>query len=168
MDLTKKDRLLLINQYRILATLNKEDDAHYLELIEILERGYEVFYSLVHEWVSDDMPTTEGRFVLDVLDLYRAIEDVKRSTKDERLVKHDYSYFRGFDGNNEAAHMGFSRFLIETQGKFPEQKPYLLRTGGLNSHMPMIPKYERMLEVAEGLTSIRQMSLDQVLEILNA
>lgn len=168
MELTKKDRVLLINQYKVLAALNKDEEAYYLELIEVLERGYEIFYSLVDEWISEDMPEDEGRFVLNILDLYRAIEDVKRSTKDERLFKHEYSFFRGFDGNNETAHMGFCRFLIETQGKFQEQTPYKLRNDNLNSHMPMIDKYQRMLAVAATLPSTRKMSLEQILAVLDA
>jgi uncharacterized protein len=168
MEMTKKDRIFLINQYKILAALNKDEESHYLELIEVLEQGYEIFYSLVDEWVSEDMPKDEGRFVLDVLDLYRAIEDVKRSTKDERLLKHEHSFFRGFDGNHETEHMAFCRFLIDTQGKFQEQKPYKLRNDNLNSHMPMIEKYRRMLILADQLSKVGRLSPDQVLEVLNA
>lgn len=168
MELTKKDRVLLINQYKILAILNKDEEGHYFELIEVLERGYGIFYSLIDEWILEDMPEDEGRFVLNILDLYRAIEDVKRSTKDERLLKHNYSFFRGFDGNNETSYMGFCRFVIDTQGKFQEQKPYKLRNDNLNSHMPMIDKYQRMLDVAAGLPSTRKMSPEQVLTVLDA
>ena len=168
MGLTKKDRLLLINQYKILACLNKEEESHYLELIEILERGYAIFYSSMDEWVSEDMPEEDGRFVLDILDLYRAIEDVKRATKDEKLSKHPYSFFRGFDGNNETQQMGFCRFVIEIQGKFQEQKPYMLRNDNLNSHMQMVGKYSRMLEAAERVPTIWKMSAEQELGILEA
>ena len=101
MKLQMKDRLLLINQYKILAALDKNEESHYLELIEILEHGYSIFYSMVDEWISEDMPEEEGRFVLDILDLYRAIEDVKRSSKDSRLLTHTFGVFPGFDGNNE-------------------------------------------------------------------
>lgn len=168
MELSKKDRLLLINQYRILAALDKESGAQYFELIEILERGYSIFYSLIDEWVSEDMPEEEGRFVLNILDLYRAIEDIKRASKDQRILSHDYSFFHGFDGNNETQHMAFCRFLIETQGKFQEQKPYLLRNDNLNSHMPMINKYERMLKAAKDVPNLWRMSADDALVILNA
>lgn len=168
MELTKKDRVLLINQYKILAALNKDEEAYYLELIEVLERGYEVFYSQIDESVSENMPVDDGRFVLNILDLYRAIEDVKRSTKDGRLMKHEYSFFRGFDGNNETSHMSFCRFLIETQGKFQEQERYKLRNDNLNSHAPMIEKYQRMLDVASAMPSIWTLSADQVLVILEA
>jgi len=41
--------------------------------------------------------------------------------------------------------MGFCRFIIEVQGKFQEQKAYLLKNDNLDSHMPMTNTYERML-----------------------
>ena len=113
MEISKKDRVILRNQYQILSALNKDEADHYNELIEILENGYEIFYSRIDEWISDEMPIKEGKFVLDILDLYRAIEDLKRSSKDEKLNRHLHSYFAGFDGNNETEYMGFARFLID-------------------------------------------------------
>lgn len=168
MEISQRDRLMLINQYKILANLDKDDADHYKELISILENGYTIFYSQLDVWVSNEMPEEEGRFVLDVLDLYRAIEDIKRATKDDRLLRHSYSFFHGFDGNNETAHMGFCRFLIERQGKFQEQKQYLLKNDNLNSHMPMIDKYSRMLEEARNLPDKWRMSVDEALRVLGA
>jgi uncharacterized protein YfbU (UPF0304 family) len=167
MDLSKKDRLLLINQYRILASLEKDDASHYNELIKILENGYSIFYSMVDEWISEDMPEEEGRFVLNVLDLYRAIEDVKRKSKSEELDDHHYSFFMGFDGNNETEYMAFSRFLVQEQGKFREQERYFRKNDNMNSHMPMIPKYRRMLDES-GKYDIWNMDVQEALSILNA
>lgn len=167
-NLTKKDRLVLINQYKILAELDRDDESYYLELIQILQNGYSIFYSMVDEWVSDEMSEDAGRFVLNILDLYRAIEDVKRSTKDEKITTHRNSFFRGFDGNNESSYLSFCRFLIDTQGKFQEQKPYLLKNDNLNSHMPMRDKYLRMLEAAKRVESIWSMSPEEVIDILEA
>lgn len=170
MKLQKKDRLLLINQYKILAALDKSEESHYMELIEILENGYSIFYSMVDQWISEDMPEEKGRFVLDILDLYRAIEDVKRSTKDSRLLAHPCGVFPGFDGNNEWEYLGFSRFLIEKQGKFQEQEQYFSKNDGMNSHMPMVEKYRRMLDVKEKLarSDSWKLTVEQALEVLNA
>lgn len=168
MKLSKKDRVLLINQYKLLAALYKEDEAHYRELIGILENGYEIFYSMIDEWISDDMPTDEGKFVLNILDLYRAIDDLKRSSKDKKLADHPNSFFRGFDGNQETEHMGFCRFLIDEQGKFQEQQQYFLRNDHLNSHMPMIDKYKRMLDVAANISDVWNMTVEDALRILDA
>ena len=169
MKLDKKDRLILINQYKILAKLDANDATYYKELIQILENGYEIFYSLLDQWIDDEIPVEKSRFVLNILDLYRAIEDLKRKTKDSRLLQHSYGNFKGFDGNNESEYLGFTRFLIEIQGKFQEQKQYYYENDHLNSHCPMIHKYERMLaKVKEGEISIWQMSTEQALSILDA
>ncbi|MCH7305898.1 YfbU family protein [Acinetobacter sp. NIPH1876] len=169
MQLEKKDRLILINQYKILAKLDTNDANYYKELIQILENGYEIFYSLLDQWIDDEMPKEESRFVLDILDLYRAIEDLKRRTKDEELIQHSYSIFKGFDGNNESEHLGFTRFLIEIQGKFQEQKQYYYQNDHLNSHCPMLDKYRRMLaKVNKENIVIWQMNTEQALSILNA
>lgn len=168
MKLSKKDRVLLINQYKLLAALYKEEEAHYRELIGILENGYEIFYSMIDEWISDDMPTDEGKFVLNILDLYRVIDDLKRSSKNQELADHPYSFFRGFDGNHETEYMGFCRFLIDEQGKFQEQQQYFLKNDHLNSHMLMIDKYKRMLGVAENISDVWKMTVEDALSILNA
>jgi uncharacterized protein YfbU (UPF0304 family) len=168
MKISKKDRIILINQYRVLSLLNKDEADHYNELIEILENGYEIFYSMIDEWLCNDMPTEEGQFVLNILDLYRAIEDLKRSSQNEKLHGHVYSHFAGFDGNNETKYMGFARFLINKQEKFSEQKQYFRKNDNLNSHLPMIDKYKRMLEEANSITSIWQMTVENALKILDA
>ncbi|MEO4187099.1 YfbU family protein [Acinetobacter pittii] len=169
MKLDKKDRLVLINQYKILAKLEVNDAHYYKELIEILENGYEIFYSLLDQWLDEEMPYEESRFVLNILDLYRAIEDLKRRTKDEELIQHSYCIFKGFDGNNETEYLGFTRFLIEIQGKFQEQKQYYYQNDHLNSHFPMLDKYKRMLDkVNEERIVIWQMNTEQALSILNA
>lgn len=168
MEFTKKERVLLINQYRILASLNKDEEEHYSELIAILENGYEIFYSMVDEWISDDMPEEEGRFVLEILDLYRIIEDTKRSSKDSRLIEHAFSIFRGFDGNNESEYMSFARFLINQQGKFSEQQDYLRKNDNLNSHMPLVPIYKAMLRKWEEINNRMPLSVDEAISILDA
>lgn len=168
MDITKKDRIILINQYRILAALNHDEADHYNELIIILEKGFEVFYSMIDEWISDDMPSDEGKFVLDILDLYRSIEQLKRKSKSYEFLTHSHAIFRGFDGNHETSYMGFARFLIEQQGKFVEQEEYLSKNDNMNSHMPMIGKYRSMLSIWNELEKPWELNEEQALRILNA
>ncbi|WP_314915148.1 YfbU family protein [Acinetobacter harbinensis] len=172
MKLTKldvKDRLILINQYKILSKLEPTEANYYKELIEILENGYEIFYSLLNQWIDEEMPRDKSRLVLDILDLYRALEDLKRKTKDDRLLKHFYGKFNGFDGNNESEYLSFTRFLIEVQGKFQEQKQYYYENDHLNSHCPMLDKYERMLAtIKEKDIAIWQMNVEQALSILDS
>ena len=53
--------------------------------------------------------------------------------------------FRGFDGNEEAGTLTYARFLIEDLGKWDDLAP--APGSNLNSHMPTLARYRRMLEV---------------------
>lgn len=167
MELSKKDRLILINQYKILAELNKNEKAYYEELIDVLENGYSIFYNSLDKWISEEMTKDQSKLVLDILDIYRSIEDLKRATNNQKLMEHPSSIFRGFDGNNESEYRAFCLFLIEKQEKFQEQLQYFLKTDRLNSHMPMLNKYKRMVAMSQKF-DIWHLSVNQALEILNA
>jgi len=168
MELTIKERIQLINQYNILASLNPSDTNHYEELIEILENGYEIFYSQIEGWVSESMPSSEGKFVLDVLSLYRAIEDYKRQNPSHALEEHHWGHFVGFDGNNETAYMGFARFLIHKQKKFSEQKKYLEINDDCNSHSQTVEFYKRMLVKWEEMDKKFELNDEEVHKILGS
>ena len=71
MKIEEKDRLILVNQYRILASLNKKDEKHYQEKIEILENGYEKLYqNLFENFSSEPLSAKDCNFVMDVLEMY--------------------------------------------------------------------------------------------------
>lgn len=161
------ERLILINQFKILSKLESESSNYYNELIQILENGYVIFYGQINQWISTEMSVEHSRFVLDILDVYRRLEDLKRRTSDKNLLQHPYSIFRGFDGNEESEYMAFTRFLIEEQGKFNEQKKYLLENDHLNSHMPMIDKYRRMIQKANDVENW-MLSIEDGIRILDA
>lgn len=94
------------------------------------------------------------RFVLDVLGMFTILEFSyeKLSTKDKKLIKKEAGpligdlQFRGFDGNEECRYMGIARFLIEEMDRFQNFKDR-----DLNSHMPTIDTYSRMLSVFKPL-----------------
>ena len=69
MKLTPVERLLLSNQFQILAALHSEEAERYEELCEILDRGYDVVarnrYRVFgrHEQCLVPRPEVRGRFV---------------------------------------------------------------------------------------------------------
>lgn len=169
MELSDKDRVLLINQYEILSRLDPENEKHYRERIEVLQRGYKIFYSMIDEWIGEEMPEDASRFVLQILTFYRHIESYKKKNPEDReIIDHYYAVFLGFDGNEESNYFGFARFLIEAQGKFPEQKPYWQKTDGLNSHAPMVEKYERIIAKWTETGGGYEFGRERILSILNA
>ena len=152
MELDMKDRLLLINQYEILRRLDAANADHYENNIKILRNGYKIFYGDLNQWLSDDMPISEGGFVFDILNIYRAIETYKRQNpEDKEVAEHAWGHFQGFDGNNEGAYHGFTLFLIEEYGRFTEQAEYRDSTDNFNTHWPTLDKYRNMVEKWEEL-----------------
>lgn len=168
MQLTRMERITLINQYRILSFLDKDSKDYYDEVIDILSNGYEIFYSQIDQWVSEDMPVSDCKFVLDVLDMYRAIFDyIKNNPKDKEVSKHVRAKFIGFDGNTETNYMGFASFLINKQGKFAEQREGK-KGKDCNSHCPMVHTYTKMLEMWNSFNKSFHLSKTQVMEILES
>jgi uncharacterized protein YfbU (UPF0304 family) len=169
MELSKKDRVILINQYRILSHLDPENRSDYEQIIEVLQRGYTIFYSMVDDWVADEMLEDEGHFVIQILNIYRHIEGYKQKNPgDKEVNEHPYAVFAGFDGNEEGKFFGLARFMIERLDKWVEQKPYWKQTDGLNSHAPMVDKYERMIAKWKEAGGGYEFNRERVLQILNA
>jgi hypothetical protein len=168
MDFDKKDRIILINQFKILERLDPDGDTDYSEMIEILSNGYSIFYGDINRIVEEEeVSTNDCRFVLDVLDLYRVIERFKESDEDTTdIEEHSLGTFRGFDGNNESEYLSFTRFLIQTQGKFQEQLPY--EEDNFNSHNLTIHNYRPMIEKWRSLEQPRELSKENIIEILEA
>jgi uncharacterized protein len=86
-------------------------------------------------------------FVGDVLEMWDRLESgyAKLSKKDkDRISKEATPWgdlrFRGFDGNNESALIGIARFRVEKMEHFPRFKGR-----DLNSHLPSVEAYRRML-----------------------
>ena len=141
--MTKTERLILVNQLKILAHLEPENSDSYKEDIEILENGYSVFYDSITGNIYDEMEEEKGNLVLNILDLYCAVECFKKNCGNLDGLKN--TEFLGFDGNFETDYMVFARFLVEKQHKFMEIKE-AKGSFDFNSHSCMVPTYKSILE----------------------
>lgn len=169
MELTKTERVMLMNQYRILSHLDPDNKSNYDEKIEVLQSGYKIFYSMLDELISDEMMIEASDLVLQTLSIYRQIEFYKKKNPtDKEIIDHPSSVFAGFDGNHESQYYAFARFVIETQNKYEEQKKYWRETDGLNSHSSMVDKYSRMIEAWKSDGTDYNFSRERILKILNA
>ena len=88
--------------------------------------------------------------VVDILDMWSFIEHGYKELTDaqKQQLEEDVEHFgkdpkfRGFDGNNESEYMSVASYIINDLERFEEFKDR-----GLNSHMPSIDTYNRMLSV---------------------
>lgn len=110
--------------------------------------------------------------VADVLDMWSCIEpgyarlseEGKMEIEKEVGPHADDARFPGFDGNNESGHLGIARFLIDHLDRFETFKGR-----DLNSHMPEIQGYRRMLEIFGPMKRTllgRHLSRSEITELL--
>lgn len=133
MKFTPVERMILINQFRILERLYPDDG--YEVKRKILENGYTLNYKWLMLMDEEEMPEEDCRFVFDVLDMFRAIHN-----SDGNIP------FKGFDGNYEPDFYGYASFLIMDEKKYQELVNYS-DYPDVNSHTPMADKYRRMLTI---------------------
>jgi hypothetical protein len=128
-------------------------------------------YSGIFEAKSaDDSVVSES---VKILNMWNIIESsYSRLTLEEkaevaRKSKHfgDDPKFRGFDANNEN-HFAVAHYLIDDLKRFSSFSGRYI-----NSHMPLVDAYRRMLEVFDPmLDDLRGggLTVDQIVEVLNA
>jgi uncharacterized protein len=140
--LPEAERLLLSNQFRILAKLDPQHADEYNQQREILERGYTVFYGDIFSSVYAEMPLEECSFVFAVLDMFKNLKYQYGELKDRTGISEDAITFKGWDGNNDSKCLALTEF-VKKEGKWKE---ILSGNHSLNSHGATTrPGYNRML-----------------------
>ncbi|WP_022850933.1 YfbU family protein [Limisalsivibrio acetivorans] len=171
LTLTKKDRLILINQYKILKELTDNDieERQYDKNIEILLRGYELEFEYLCEFDDNIFERKECEKVLAILNLYRVITNIVNQNDYDEVKEHSRFLFEGFDGNNETEYLRYAKFYLEDPEKF-EELSNGRENDSFNSHSPMLNVYERMLDEWENIPTVKkyQLTKEEILRILDA
>jgi uncharacterized protein len=162
MALTKVERAILMNQFRILSLIDKSDADTHKRYAEALAEGYSYEYEFL-EHMSDGLTEDECRFVYDVLDMYDAMQTSFNNLKEKRDLKASQIQYKGFGGNEETEYMAYSRYIVEG-GKFT----YLDMNKDHNSHMQSIPGYQRMLEKWSEFKRSHELDADQLKAVVEA
>jgi uncharacterized protein len=168
MSLTKTERWILTNQYKILERLDPDNAEEYRTMQEVLERGYEQEYEWKTPYLYDgDSVMTEEKclYVVNVLAMYDALQQSYQGLGNKGDIEERDVVFPGFDGNNEATYQGYAQFLRNRSSKFTDLR---VRDKNLNSHMPTLQMYNRMQDVWAQLGEGHELSADQIRAILDA
>lgn len=149
MQLSREQRWILSNQYRILELLDKENAEGYATAREAIENGYEDFYDEISQYIYEDtLSKAESDEVFQIMHMFDQIEHAYDTMSLKPDVQEYDLRFSGFDGNTETSYMAYARFLIEKADRFQR---FAGRGDNLNSHMPTLDVYRRMLRVWEKL-----------------
>lgn len=167
MELSKKDRLIIANQLKILAKLYPSESNEYENQRKAIESGYSLNYSGIFDSIYDEMSKEECQEVIDILNMYRAITFSFQKLKDKVDIDEYYLKFQGFDGNNETDQYSYVCYFVIDLNRFQELK-YGLEYPDLNSHSPMLEKYRKMLEVWKESYNKNQLTKEDIIKIIGA
>ncbi len=166
MNLSRTERWVLAQQYQILEALYPGSAGDFRSSREVLERGYELEYEWICEHIYADlhaMSADECQEVLDIMDMFSFLKrGVEAVAQDSDLTGKDVA-FPGFDGNNETKQLGYSHHL-RSEGKFAE----LEEGDDLNSHLPVLEQYRRMLPAWNASEDPHSLTLDDIRRIISA
>lgn len=124
---------------------------------------------VLHNHIDDRKHVTA---VVDILDMWSFIEEACQRFNQadrKRLVDDvgswaDNPQFLGFDGNNESEYLGIAQFLVEKLNRFQ-----IFKGRSMNSHMPTLFSYGRMVRMFEGIRPTligRHLSVEEVIKLL--
>ena len=149
--LSLPQRLILVNQYKILQKLSdsESEKQEYGNLITALESGFEIHFQDCFSYMGEnDLTIEECQQVLDILEMYRGIiysyQALIRDKKQTTLTQKDVM-FPGFDGNNEYKQLSYTRYFINDLDRYSEIQE-LNKTDNYNSHSKWLDRYVRMLQ----------------------
>jgi uncharacterized protein YfbU (UPF0304 family) len=161
--LTDAERLILSNQYEILAHIKK--DEHYALLAETLRDGYELLYQEHFTKLSEVLSPEKVEHVMTILGIYGDMRDSFANLSDKSGIEEQLLVFPGFDGTNEIELLGFTQALLKHGGRFE----LTIGSTAKNSHMPTTDMYERMISKWKELGNpCYPYSKEQILSILEA
>jgi uncharacterized protein YfbU (UPF0304 family) len=161
MKLTDQERIILINQNRILALLDEDNADDYQKVITVLEKGLVTEYEEVL-YLEPPMSETDCREVLDILTMFNALYYSYDRLEDKGGIDELKVRFIGFEGNNEGRQLGYARYLIEQDDHYT----HLVDGKDLDSHGPVIDGYREMLDRYKALGEPRLLTREQLLEVV--
>ncbi|GAB6261693.1 YfbU family protein [Photobacterium sp. CCB-ST2H9] len=166
MEMTNAQRLILSNQYRLMAQLDSDNAAKYARLQTIVERGYGL---QLRELDKDfgAIPEAECKEIIEVMEMHHAMQESCKqlSAENQQQIDCRRLTFLGFDAISEPQQMHYVRFLAEVEKLYPH---FLPSEHHFNSHVPMQSKYRRMLTVWQKCPRQYHLSATEIQQILNA
>ncbi|QPK04631.1 YfbU family protein [Vibrio kanaloae] len=143
MEMTNAQRLILSNQYYLMSQMDPENSTKYQRLQTIVERGYELQMQELNKEFGC-LTEAECREIIDTMEMYHAMQESNKMLAEQERAEVDQRrlQFLGFDIASEAQIVHYVRFLVDSEGLYPQFDKADHR---FNSQMPMLEKYRRML-----------------------
>lgn len=166
MQLSRTERWILSNQYRILELLDQENAESHRNAREALDDGFEMYYGWLCEHVLDGeevVTEEESKYVIDVLDMFNAMQQAYDDLADRSGIDTVFLTFPGFSANYEGKFLRFARYFCRERNAYES----LRKSGdGLDSHMPTDDFYPRMLKAWKQSANTHDLSKADLIRIM--
>jgi len=164
LNLSRLERLQLANQYLILEKVDPNNESEYAKLRLAIEHGFEFEIAIMADQrVLEPLSYQECEEVREILDMHIALYSAVERFGKDIAVALDQVGFEGFDGSREARQLAYVSYLLDTMDYFSE----LRNENGYNSHVEMLPKYQRMLSFWKSSEDRVDLTADDVKRILS-
>jgi uncharacterized protein YfbU (UPF0304 family) len=163
MTLSRTERWMLSNQYRILEALYPDEARDYAHIRDSIESGYELEYGQAPAYIYErGLSEEECREVKDIMAMFSSLKASFNSVKDKSGIDESRLNFPGFSGNDETMQMAYAQYLYEG-GSFRDLGP----GGDFNSHLPALSGYCKMLAAWKTSENEYALSKDDIIRIVS-
>lgn len=164
MEITSTQRLILANQYKLMALLDKENARKYQRLETIVRCGFGLELAELDKEFSD-LSEPQCRMVLEVLEMYNALQVSYNHLKDQTAISAHRLKFPGFCALTEKKYLNYLRFITQVEDKYSE---FVSAPHSGDAQTPMVEKYAKMLKVLRSCPHEYHLSVAEIQNILNA
>lgn len=166
MEMTNAQRLILSNQYTLMSQLDPENSKKYKRLQTIVERGYELNMRELNKEFGC-LKEDACREIIDIMEMHHAMQESYKilDANAQAEVEPRRLQFLGFDLAKEAQLVNYVRFLVDSEGLYPQ---FDKGDHHFNSQVPMLEKYLRMLKTWQNCPRNYHLSPAELRQILNA
>ncbi|MDN3701420.1 YfbU family protein [Vibrio artabrorum] len=166
MEMTNAQRLILSNQYYLMSQMDPENATKYQRLQTIVERGYELQMRELNKEFGC-LTEVECREIIDIMEMYHAMQESNKMLAEQEQAEVDQRrlQFLGFDIASEAQIVHYVRFLVDSEGLYPQ---FDKADHHFNSQMPMLEKYRRMLTTWRNCPRQYHLCATELSQIFNA
>jgi hypothetical protein len=133
-----------------------------------LEEGFTHQYDWIVQHFWGELREELCKEVWDIFEMYQALQFSYRKLEGEDkgdMTERDIC-FQGYDGNDEVeGHlMSYARYIVEDLDRYTD----LIKSSDMNSHMPMLEDYRKMLGKWRAVEKRQQLSANEIKSILSA
>ena len=159
---TAEQRLILANQYEILALLDQRNGAAHRLQAKRLRAGF-LDLAGAAAALGARLPASVHEEVSRILDMHLALYVAQQAGRvGDAIALRDIA-FQGFDAVREAAYFDYAQHLIRDEGRHSES-----RVGSGRAAVPKLPRYRRMLQAWQQAHNPDRLTDDDVARIVAA